>query len=213
MDCRICHKAISKTTTLKNGRRYLHCEHCLFIGMDEEFFLDAQAEKARYDLHRNSIEDQGYVTMLETFIKATIQPYQVTRILDYGSGPNPVLAELLRRQSYQVEIYDPIYAANKFPEASFDLLCATEVVEHFYQPLQEFPKMLRLLKPNGYLALMTRFSPSYDEFKSWFYKDDSTHTSFYSLKTFEYLAAEFGMEIVNYREPDLIVLQKRVCKT
>jgi SAM-dependent methyltransferase len=151
--------------------------------------------------------------MLETFIKATIQPYQVTRILDYGSGPSPVLAELLRRQSYQVEIYDPIYAANKFPEASFDLLCATEVVEHFYQPLQEFPKMLRLLKPNGYLALMTRFSPSYDEFKSWFYKDDSTHTSFYSLKTFEYLAAEFGMEIVNYREPDLIVLQKRVCKT
>ncbi|MDA0771551.1 MAG: methyltransferase domain-containing protein [Cyanobacteria bacterium] len=210
MDCRICHKAISKTTTLKNGRRYFHCEHCLFIGMDQEFFLDAQTEKARYDLHHNSIDDQGYVKMLETFIKEAISPYQVQRILDYGSGPNPVLAELLGRQSYQVEIYDPCYAINNFSEASFDLLCATEVVEHFYDPMQEFPKMLKLLKPLGYLSLMTRFSPSYDEFKSWFYKDDSTHTSFYSLKTFEYIALELGLQIVNYREPDLIVLQKRL---
>ena len=47
--------------------------------------------------------------MFEAFIHKSIFPYQerINKALDFGCGPGPVLAELLKRRGLEVEIYDP----------------------------------------------------------------------------------------------------------
>lgn len=208
--CSICKKPVTQSTTLANSKQYWHCDFCLFTGLDEKFFISRDDEKSRYDLHENSIEDKGYVEFLEKFINYAITPYQdsVKTILDYGSGPKPVLAELLKRKSYQVSVYDPLYAPKEFHNESFDLICSTEVFEHFYNPMLEIAKIVKLLKPGGRLSVMTRFMPAVDEFRAWFYKDDKTHVSFYSLETFEYIAKEFGLKLIKDDGFQCLVLQK-----
>lgn len=210
MNCRICKNKINETISLANGREFFSCVFCDFVFLNPKFLLNIEEEKARYDNHENSIENLGYVKMFEEFIAEAVTPFQtsVKTILDYGSGPGPVLAELLKRKAYQVSIYDPIYAKNEYRENSFDLITSTEVFEHFNEPLNEIKRIIALLKPKGYLSVMTKFLPEKDKFKSWFYKDDPTHVSFYSLKTFEFLARELGLTSIKNNGTNLIVLQK-----
>ena len=209
--CLICHTETTKTTTLSNGKIFHHCDNCAFSHLDSKFFLNQEEEKARYDLHENSINNQGYVEMFENFIEFGITPYQdsVKKILDYGSGPEPVLAELLKNHGYQVEVYDPFYAAHTYEAESFDLISSTEVFEHFFDPLKEIQNILKLLKSNGYLVIMTRFSPELEEFKSWFYKDDPSHVSFYQIKTFTYISQLFDLEILKNDGFQTICIHKR----
>ncbi len=55
-------------------------------------------ERAEYDLHENSIEDMGYVNYLDNFLIKAVDPYiNEGQALDFGCGPEPVLAELLKR--------------------------------------------------------------------------------------------------------------------
>lgn len=210
MFCKLCRAEIKETISLANGRYFHSCDNCGFVFLDPSFFLNIEDEKARYDLHENNISNQGYVEMFEKFIADAVMPFKtsVKKILDYGSGPGPVLAELLKHKGYEVSIYDPIYARNDFEEESFDLITSTEVVEHFYEPFDEIKRMVSLLKPKAYLSIMTRFLPEKSKFKSWFYKDDPTHVSLYSLSSFEFLARELGLRIVKNNGHNLIILQK-----
>jgi hypothetical protein len=208
--CLICGNLVTEFTQLKNSKIYWHCNHCFFTKLDPSFHLDSIKEKARYDKHQNSINDRGYVETLEKFIDYSITPFEksITNILDYGSGPEPVLAELLKRQGYATQIYDPFYASNQFNNESFDLITSTEVFEHFYDPKKEFKKILSLLKSNGLVAIMTRFCPTIEEFKSWFYKDDPTHVSFFTIKTFEHLSKELGFSIMKQDGFQNLIIQK-----
>jgi SAM-dependent methyltransferase len=208
--CLICETKVTEFTQLKNSKIYWHCQNCFFIKLDPRFHLDSIKEKARYDKHENSIDDRGYVETLEKFIDYSITPFKksITQILDYGSGPEPVLAELLKRQGYATQIYDPYYAASKFRNESFDLVSATEVFEHFYDPKKEISRIMELVKTNGYIAVLTRFRPELEKFKSWFYKDDLTHVSFFTIRTFEYLAKELGFSIVKHDGFQNLVIRK-----
>ncbi len=196
--CRLCSSKLEESTTLKNKEIYWHCKNCFFTGLDEKFFLKPEDEKARYDLHENSIVNQGYVDMFEDFISYAITPYKesVKTILDYGSGPDPVLAQLLKGKGYEVESYDPIYNKTDLSDKKFDLICSTEAFEHFYQPRKEIHTIKELMKTDSYLAIMTRFMIPLEQFKSWFYKDDPSHVSFYELNSFEFIAKEYGFEII-----------------
>jgi SAM-dependent methyltransferase len=208
--CLICDNQVKEFTQLKNSKIYWHCQNCFFTKLDPSFHIDSAKEKARYDKHQNSIDDLGYVETLEKFIDYSITPFKesITNILDYGSGPEPVLAKLLKRKGYQTQIYDPFYAVNHYNNESFDFISSTEVFEHFYDPKKEIKKILNLLKVKGLIAIMTRFSPTIEEFKSWFYKDDETHVSFFTIRTFEYLAKELGFKIVKHDGFQNLIIQK-----
>ena len=208
MLCKICKTQTNKTTTLSNGKIFHHCDHCGFSFLDDQFHVDQEAEKARYDQHENSLEDKGYVKIFEDFIASSVTPFvkSPAQILDYGSGPQPVLAELLKNKGFEVDIYDPFYAPNK-PSKQYDLITSTEVFEHFNNPVAEIEKVVSHLKPQAILAIMTRFSPSLEDFKSWFYKDDSTHVSFFDLKTFSYLEKAYNFRTIHTDQFNTICLQ------
>lgn len=209
--CKICQAPVAESLSMKDSRVFHYCDQCEFISLDPEFILSHSEEKSRYDLHENTIDNPGYVAMFEKFIKHAVEPYQVKTILDYGSGPGPVLVELLSRANYQVDNYDPYYAAKEFGEnQQFDMVVSTETFEHFNEPLETIAAVVERLKPAAYLSLQTVFACKPEELEKWWYKNDETHVSFYSPKTFEYIADKFDLKIIWHNGKDTITLQKLV---
>ena len=99
--------------------------------MDESNLLKTNEERQRYLEHNNTIENTGYVKMFETFIDNALQPKftAADKILDYGSGPNPVFAQIMRRQGKVVDIYDPYFSPlTEYLHRQYDMITLTEVI-------------------------------------------------------------------------------------
>lgn len=167
-------------------------------------------EKARYDEHQNDGEDLGYRGFLSRMVAPIARRCSAgARGLDFGCGPTPVLADMLRESGFSMDIYDPFYWPDRrVLDGSFDFVVCTEVLEHLRQPLAVFRQLLSLLATGGVLALMTRPYVEAVEFSSWHYKNDRTHIGFYSLATFDWLSRKFDLD---YRqlEDDIFVFEPR----
>lgn len=212
--CKICGNGTRGIIHEKTGRRYHHCPACTFISLDESFLLTEEEEKKRYDAHENSVEDPSYVEYFRHFIDAGVKGNSRPggRGLDFGSGPNPVLATVLEREyGFSMDIYDPFYAPEKpFLGKKYDLVTCTEVVEHLREPMEYFRLFERLLEDDGLLAIMTSFHPEDDEaFLNWHYRRDASHISFYTLKTMERIADEVGLRIVYTDGKRYTIFRKR----
>jgi SAM-dependent methyltransferase len=196
------------------GASYFRCPACGFVRLDDARVLSRDAEEARYRLHRNGLADAGYRTYLETFLDRAAAPYtsQGARILDFGSGPEPSLATLLRDRGYDVSIYDPHFAPARRPlRGPFDLIILHEVIEHLARPHTTLARLVRRLSPGGSLAIRTRFAPEEPAvFARWWYREDPTHRSFLARSTFAALAARLVAEVALLEDPDLAVLRPGV---
>lgn len=193
------------------NKKYYRCQNCEFIFIDEKNIVNSIRELEQYELHENSIENEGYVNMFNKFIEEGISPYVKAhkRTLDFGSGPGPVLAKLLKKKGYESEIYDPYYSPN-LPKGTFDLVTSTEVFEHFSNPLKEIELIVSLMKKNAYLSVMTNYHPKNDEkFKKWWYHRDPTHISFYTEKTFEYVAFKYNLDYIYSNGKNISVFKKK----
>lgn len=175
-------------------RNYLACSRCGLVFVPAEFFVSADQEKARYELHQNSPDDAGYRKFLSRICDPLIQRLPVgCRGLDFGCGPGPTLAVLFQELGYPVALYDPFFATDESVlEEQYDFVTATEVVEHLREPARSLEEMWRCVKPGGYLGLMTKLITEQTQFGSWHYKNDFTHICFYSRGTFEWLASRWG---------------------
>jgi hypothetical protein len=128
--------------------------------------------------------------------------------LDFGSGPGPTLSIMLEECGHQVNLYDKFYASNDSVfERKYDFITATEVLEHLSDPMFELNRLVGLLKNNAYLAVMTQLLTPQIDFSNWYYKNDPSHISFFSKKTFNYLANNFGIEVF-YISERVVFLKK-----
>jgi hypothetical protein len=178
------------------------------------FHLPPDQEKSRYLTHQNSLDNPGYVAMFAEKIRL-VQTWcpGARTVLDYGCGPVPVLATLLRQNGFAADAYDPTF----FPETklrnAYDLIISTETFEHFRWPRAEWDRLRSLMAPAGFLAVMTRFLPcpgggtDTAVFRDWYYKNDPTHIIFYSPATFRRLAESSGLAIVYADEKDFVILR------
>ena len=111
----------------------------------------------------------------------------------YGCGPGPALAAMLSERGFTTAAYDPIYAPNtELLQRRYDFITCTEVVEHFHDPAAEFARFDRLLRPGGWLGVMTCFQTDDARFAAWHYRRDPTHVVFYREATFRRIAQRFG---------------------
>ncbi|MGZ0080135.1 class I SAM-dependent methyltransferase [Methylomonas sp. YC3] len=190
-------------------RDYAQCRHCLLVYIACSQHLTPSQEKAIYDLHQNTIDDPGYIEFLSRLAKPLLRKLPNNSIgLDYGCGPGPALAELFKAQGHRVNVYDPFYA--DFPEhlqGTYEFIVCTEVVEHFRAPQREFDTLFRLLKPGGWLGIMTKLVIDAEAFAKWHYKNDQTHIAFFSRPTFHWLAAHYHCQI-EFIGNDAIILQR-----
>lgn len=164
--------------------------------MDPKFWPSRDEEKSRYMEHNNDVSDIGYQNFLKPIVSKVLE-YQIPSDegLDYGAGPGPVVQHLLERAGYQIKLYDPFF--HNHPEnlqKLYDYIILTEVVEHFHSPNLEFQKLTNLLKEGGILYILTHSYDDSIDFESWYYKNDRTHTFFYTAEAFEWICNYFGFQ-------------------
>ncbi|MFZ5607476.1 MAG: class I SAM-dependent methyltransferase [Pseudomonadota bacterium] len=180
------------------ARRYFECSRCALVMADPASHLSAAEERAIYDLHRNDPADARYRAFLARLaepLRAKLVPGM--RGLDFGCGPGPVLAVMLREAGMAMAEYDPFYAPDAtLLETQYDFVTCTEVVEHFRDPLAGWTQLAALVRSGGWLGVMTQLAPERPEnFLRWRYRDDRTHVSFHRLATLQWLAARFGFAL------------------
>lgn len=190
-------------------KEYTLCSHCFLIWISPDLYLDPKDEKARYALHNNTIEAKGYVDFLEKAILPTLPFINSHDIgLDFGCGPDSVLAKLLHRRNIKCHYYDPYF----FPElpniATYDFMFATECFEHFYYPKTTIDKIFSLLHPQSIFTVMTELWQDENHFSNWYYTKDPTHVCFYHAKTFDYIAQTYHLQYLYNNHKRVIVFKK-----
>ena len=199
-NCRVCGAVTSEFQHPQSKLQFYYCETCEFVFKSERAIVSAEEEKAEYDLHNNSYEDEGYVNMFREFLEESVLPLAPSgkAALDFGSGPEPVLAKVLAEYGYNADIYDLFYSPAKiYQNRKYDLITCTEVVEHLKEPLAYFGLFAALLNEGGIVAIMTRFHPrDQDKFLKWYYHREHTHISFFAPKTMEYMAQRVNLKLI-----------------
>lgn len=192
--CPVCEAGTAGHFASLDGRDYLRCAHCGATFLAPWQRLPRQDELAHYLHHENDPSDAGYRRFLSRLadpLRKRLAPG--ARGLDYGCGPGPALAVMLREAGYDMALYDPFFHSDPAPLAGmYDFVTCTEVAEHFHAPAREFARLRALVRPGGWLALMTSFQTRDDRFAYWHYRKDPTHVVFYKARTFRTLAAVWG---------------------
>lgn len=208
--CPLCASGDSREYSCDERRRYLRCSSCMLVFVPALHHLSPAAEKKRYDLHRNAPDNEGYRTFLRRMADPLMKRLSPgSEGLDFGSGPQPLLASLVREAGYSMAIYDPFYEpVPDVLDRRYDFITATEVVEHLRDPKTELGRLWNCLRPRGWLGIMTRPVVQRDAFPVWHYKNDLTHICFFSPETFRWLAGRWAADL-EFLEGDIVLFRKR----
>ncbi len=107
-----------------------------------------------------------------------------------------------------MSLYDPIYAPDTLTlKGPYDLITASEVVEHLHDPATELDRLWSILKPGGWLGIMTKLALDKDAFSRWHYKNDPTHVCFFSDQTMVWLAEQWQTKVLLIGN-DVLLFQK-----
>jgi len=152
------------------------------------------------------------VEMFKRFIASGVKPFVPPegKLLDFGSGPGPVLAELLKQEGHTVDLYDPFFASSKgIWRKTYHAITMTEVLEHLEKPRADLERLVGRLKKGGVLSVMTLFHPQdRQSFGVWWYRRDPTHVGFYTRRTLAKIADVLGLELVHCDDIRLAVFRK-----
>lgn len=206
--CRVCLGGARPFMTIQ-GRRYWRCRRCRATQLDAAQLPDRETEHRHYSTHRNDPADPGYrrfLARLATPLLAVLGPS--SEGLDFGCGPAPALALMLEEAGHRVRLHDPFFQPDPAAlEQRYDFVMLSEVAEHLHRPNAVFRQLLGLLRPGGWLAVMTALGIDDARFANWRYRRDPTHVVFYRPATFRYLAASWGIACRRVGS-DVVLLRK-----
>ena len=173
---------------------YWRCLDCGARFLDRGHLPSAEEEHRHYLHHENDPGDPGYRRFLARLADPLLErmPAGLSG-LDYGCGPGPALAAMLREAGHAMALYDPFFRPDEGAlRRTYDFVTCTEAAEHFHDPADEFDRLDRLLMPGGWLGLMTCFHTEDARFAGWHYRKDPTHVVFYREETLRKIAAGRG---------------------
>ena len=197
--CPLCSSEQMVSYFSDRNKEFFRCEDCGLVSVPERYHLSGEEEMSRYDLHENTIDNKGYLNFLDRFYKVISNIVSKGSIgLDFGSGPEPVLAGLFTKRGYNISVFDVYYAPDRSVlKKKYDFITIVEVLEHLKNPEKELRMLWDCLNPGGVIGIMTKFLPvKKDEFSSWSYKNDQTHICFYSEMVFEWISNRFNSKLV-----------------
>ena len=210
VECPLCGSSEYRHHHRDERRDYFRCTECQLVFVPAKQRLTSDEEKAVYDQHQNHPDDPNYRKFLTQIFEPVCELIKPPACgLDFGSGPGPTLSLMFIEAGYHMTIYDPIYATDKSAlETEYDFITATEVFEHLFFPGKEIEKLISILKPGGWLGVMTRRIPLDKNFADWHYIRDPTHVCFYTEKTFYWIANRYNLRL-KYSDNDVYLLQKK----
>jgi SAM-dependent methyltransferase len=200
--CKICGSETRELYDTQMKDRYHVCPVCQYIFLDDREYVSDEYEKERYLEHNNSYENEGYRLFLEGFLDEAVFPHgkNFGRALDFGSGPEPVLARLMmEKHGIKTDIYDLYFSPEKvYLDNTYDLIVTTEVFEHLKDPVDTIKELSKCLKTDGLLSVMTLFHYNDDEaFLGWHYRRDKTHIGFFTSKTLEIVGNKANLRLIH----------------
>ena len=211
LTCPLCLNEVPQDTPYHRDKilSYFQCECCSLVFVAPSSLPSVSQERAEYALHQNHENDSGYRRFLHKMADPLLDKVSVGQHgLDFGCGPAPVLAQILKDAGLEMSVYDPYF----FPDRQsltklYDFITCTEAIEHFHQPAAELTTLTDILRPGGWLGIMTKRVISQQRFASWHYKNDPTHVCFFSEATFRFIGKKFGFT-VSFSGPDTVLMQK-----
>ena len=219
MNCKICN---SKTKHIFNGYildkydiKYHICENCGFLQTEDPYWLDeSYAQSINVSdtgyMQRNLYLSQKLTILLTLFFR------KEAKFLDYAGGYG-VFTRMMRDigfDFYWSDKYTDNFFARGFEHKNlfkYEAVTTFESFEHFVNPKKEIENLLELSK-NIILSteLLPDSIPNPDKW-SYFGLDHGQHISFYSTKTFEFLANKYKLNYVNIGNLHLLT-EKKISK-
>ncbi len=189
--CPLCGGAGLVPFARAHGRAYRDCPSCRLVSMDPADRPGPSEERARYEEHENDPSDPRYRRFLDRLCGPLTERLPAgAHGLDYGSGPGPTLSVMLSERGSPTENFDPFFADEPaLLRSTYDFVTCTETAEHFFEPAEEFETLFRLIRPGGWLGVMTEIleEETAEAFAEWHYIRDPTHVVFYRWETFRWL--------------------------
>lgn len=209
ISCTLCGAAVPGPSHTAHRRVLYDCQVCGLVFVDPETLPPADLERARYETHDNRPDDPGYRAFLDRLalpLQERLPPG--AEGLDFGSGPGPTLSIMMEERGFSMETWDPFFSPDPAPLLRrWDFVTATEVVEHFHRPENSFRLMTRLVRPGGWLAVMTTVLTEEVDLPTWWYARDPTHVSFYRPGTLAWIGEKLGWE-AEYPGPNVVLYQR-----
>lgn len=208
LSCPLCSSTTLYAITCK-AKTYHRCEACKMVHLEPSQRLSDADEKAVYDDHENAIDDPGYRRFLSrAFDEVLARKPAPAKGLDFGCGPGPALVAMAREAGYDMAQYDKYF----HPDTSvltgpYDFITSTEVVEHLAEPLPVLDQLWSLLAPEGVLVLQTKRVLDDERFRSWHYRNDPTHITFFAEESFSWLGERWGC-VPEYPHNDVVCFVK-----
>jgi hypothetical protein len=208
-ECPLCGSPEVRPFAHAHARHYFECTTCSLIHMAPGQRPGPEAERAHYGTHENDPADPGYRAFLHRLADPLLERLPAgAEGLDYGSGPGPTLSLMLEELGLRMSIYDPFFARDPAALArTYDFVTCTETAEHFFFPGAELQRLDGLLRPGGWLALMTEIYDDARSFAQWRYARDPTHVCFYRRQTLEWIAARFRW-VLECPHPNVALFRK-----
>jgi SAM-dependent methyltransferase len=197
LTCPLCESTAVTGLEVAHGRRFLRCDDCRLTFVHADDHLAALDELEHYRTHENDPGDPGYRRFLARLAEplAARLPAGASG-LDFGCGPGPALARMMSERGHTMAVYDPFFAPDRAVLAGrYDFVTCTEVVEHFRRPGEEFARLAGLLRPGGWLGVMTEIPVDQPPVSEWRYARDPTHVCFYRPETLGWIAGRFGWRL------------------
>jgi SAM-dependent methyltransferase len=195
-----------------DGRDYRRCGACALTFVPASQHAGARAQRARYELHRNSPADSGYRAFLDGLLgplSARLAPG--ARGLDYGCGPGPAASAILGERGFSTANYDPFFFNEPALMArTYDFVVCTEVLEHLARPAEDLARLDGLLKPGGVLGVMTGVLEDDAAFPGWWYRRDFTHVAFFRPETLAWIGRRFGWELARPSRDAALYVKTRI---
>ncbi len=201
MKCKICKSDNESIFTAKILNKYeikyYHCEHCGFLQTEEPFWLEeAYGESINVSdtgyMQRNLLLSKKLTILLSLFFD------KKAKYLDYAGGYG-VFVRLMRDIGFDF-YWDDKFTTNLFARGfeyqngeKYEAVTTFESFEHFVNPLDEIEKLLTISKN---IILSTELLPdSIPKPQDWWYYglDHGQHISFYSKKTFRFIAKKYNL--------------------
>lgn len=208
--CPLCRATDVQSFAELSQGSYAQCGVCRLVFLHPAQRPSAAAERAHYGTHENDPDDPGYRAFLARLADplAARLPVGATG-LDYGAGPGPALPRMLQARGFPMRVYDPFFARDADAlRGTYDFVACSETAEHFHHPAEEFARLDGLLRPGGWLGVMTELLDDGRDFATWRYARDPTHVCFYHADTMAWIAGARGwrMEaparnVVLFRKP------------
>ncbi|MHA7834117.1 MAG: class I SAM-dependent methyltransferase [Algiphilus sp.] len=196
--CPLCGQTAMRHLCSVRGVDFEQCDHCALMQRDPVQWPDAESERAYYQLHCNHPDDPGYRRFLQPLFDA-LQPRLTASAqgLDFGCGNGSALAAMLTEAGHPVALYDPLFEPDSnCLDRCYDFISASEVFEHLHRPAEVIAQLDRLLRPGGWLGVMTGTPPvAVEDLAHWHYLRDPTHVLFYPPRTMAWIAARFGWRV------------------